>query len=156
VGIGPVEFVVLYGGLAVLLWWVTGAPSEKDRLQWARSYDLEITPVNERAVRRYLTRSQRWRRIGFLAGWVAAGPSSAQGARPVPAPLAHVDPRVLIAVVVATAVLAGTGSASVTLSDREILVAALVAMGVLAGPRRSSAPWWPAASRSPSRTCSRR
>jgi hypothetical protein len=147
----------------------------KDRLQWARSYDLEIIPVNERAVRRYLTRSQRWRRIGFLAGWVAAGAffrgdeydflgswwllagvgyslgivaaeatrhprSEFRGASLQPRELDQYLPRwltwtlrVLIAVVVANAVLAGTGSASVTLSDREILVVALVAMGVLAG-----------------------
>ena len=174
-GVGPVEVVALYGGLAVLLWWVLRAPSEKDRLRWARSYDLQITPVNERPLRLYLTRAQRWRRVGFLLGWVAAsalgrgdgydflgswwllggvgyslGIVAAEATRHPPSELRAASlqprqlgqylprwltwtPRVLIAVVVATAVFAGTGSAAVTLNDREILVVALVALGLLAG-----------------------
>jgi hypothetical protein len=70
---GPVEVVLYYGTLAALLWFVVvRTPTEKERRSWARSYGLEITPVNERAVWRYLARSQRWRRVGFVLGWLAA------------------------------------------------------------------------------------
>ena len=73
-GVGPVEVVLWYATLVALLWWVVvRAPTEKERLSWARSYGLEITPVNEHAVTRYLARSQRWRRVGFVVGWLAAG-----------------------------------------------------------------------------------
>jgi hypothetical protein len=70
-GLGTIELLVLLP-VALILIWVFRPPSPKAVAFWASAYAVQVTERNERMLRAYLTRSQRWRRLGFGIGWLAA------------------------------------------------------------------------------------